>query len=197
MPIRTRSRAPAGHLCASSLCWPSIAAAAASSARGNAKRNESPCRSTSSPPCSRTAVRRISLWSASASPYVLPSRFSSCVDPSMSVKRKVTVPVRSSVTGVYGKGVTRRRSKRQAAPFRENAICEGTQRERRGFDPRTTPSAFSSASTTVGEPRLITTLPGASVTPLIARSQYSSSGTAGIPNPGVAGRSPARAYERS
>jgi hypothetical protein len=100
MPIRTRSRAPAGHLCASSLCWPSIAAAAASSARGNAKRNESPCRSTSSPPCSRTVVRRISLWSASASPYVLPSRFRSCVDPSMSVKRKVTVPVRSSVIGV-------------------------------------------------------------------------------------------------
>src|SRR5207244_1984187 len=50
-----------------------------------------------SPPWSPTDARRIFRWSASASPYLLPRRLSSCVDPSMSVKRKVTVPVSRSV----------------------------------------------------------------------------------------------------
>src|SRR5262249_11955504 len=49
------------------------------------------------PPCSSNASRRICLWTPSASPYrSAPSRFSSAVEPSMSVKRKVTVPTGSS-----------------------------------------------------------------------------------------------------
>ena len=40
--------------------------------------------------------------------------------------------------------------------------------------------ASRAACTTVGEPAFMTTLPGASVTPFSARSQYSSTGTSMI-----------------
>ena len=50
MPIRTRTLLAPGHSCAASARCAAIAAFAAPSARGNAKRNESPWLSTSSPP---------------------------------------------------------------------------------------------------------------------------------------------------
>ena len=80
-------------------CAAATAAAAAPAAVGNATKNASPCVSTSTPPCAANAVAQHPtvlsqrhLHSASG-----PSMCSSRVDPSMSVKRKVTVPLGSSV----------------------------------------------------------------------------------------------------
>ena len=69
---------------------------------GNAKKNASPCVSTSTPPSAAQASRIRRRCSASASAYPsAPSSCSSFVEPSTSVKRKVTVPEgRSARTGV-------------------------------------------------------------------------------------------------
>src|SRR5919197_3709530 len=93
MPIRTRTSLASGHSCVASARCASIAVFAASSARRKAKRNESPWLWTSAPRRSCAAVRRIRRCAARRSPYLPPSLLRSCVEPSMSVKRKVTVPV--------------------------------------------------------------------------------------------------------
>ena len=76
------------------------AAARAPGAVGKAKKKASPCVSTSTPPSAAHASRMIRRCSASASAYAsAPSSCRSFVEPSTSVKRKVTVPVgRSSRT---------------------------------------------------------------------------------------------------
>ena len=75
---------------------PFCAAAAAPSASGavrNATKKASPCVSTSTPLCAPNASRRMRRCSASAFAYsAVPSSWSSFVEPSTSVKRKVTVP---------------------------------------------------------------------------------------------------------
>ena len=70
-----------------------VAASTASGARANARRNASPCVSTSTPPSDTHASRTIRRWSSSATAYLSgPSSSSSRVDPSTSVNRNVTVP---------------------------------------------------------------------------------------------------------
>src|SRR6188508_2653812 len=71
-----------------------MAARAASSARRNATKKASPCVSTSLPPAPAAAARTIRRWSSRAAPYrSAPRERSSRVDPSTSLKRKVTVPL--------------------------------------------------------------------------------------------------------
>ena len=78
---------------------------------GKAKKNASPCVSTSTPAEPRTPRATMRRCSASASAYAsAPSECSSRVEPSTSVKRKVTVPVgRSSRTRHDHPSVTRGR----------------------------------------------------------------------------------------
>src|SRR5436190_2384740 len=77
----------------------SRAAASASEARANATKNASPCVSTSTPRCRTKASRSTRLCSANVCAYASPSSCNNHVEPSMSVKRNVTVPVGSSRTG--------------------------------------------------------------------------------------------------
>jgi hypothetical protein len=73
------------------------AAASAPGAVGKPKKKASPCVSTSTPPFTAHASRITALCSASAVAYASkPISRSIDVDPSTSVKRKVTVPVGSS-----------------------------------------------------------------------------------------------------
>jgi hypothetical protein len=89
MPIRTES---------SSFCCASRAASSAPGAVGNATKKASPCVSTSTPPWRSKASRMTRRCSARCLPYSsAPSSCNSRVEPSMSVKRKVTVPVGRSV----------------------------------------------------------------------------------------------------
>src|SRR5690242_9317460 len=70
------------------------AASSAPGAVGRATKNASPCVSTSTPPCAAHTSRTTRRCSASASAYrSAPSSRRSFVEPSTSVKRKVTVPV--------------------------------------------------------------------------------------------------------
>ena len=61
-----------GHGCASSASWPSTAARSASRALENATKKESPCVSTSCPPCATNASRNNSWWSAQHLPVAIP-----------------------------------------------------------------------------------------------------------------------------
>ena len=70
----------------------SSAAATASVALVNTTKNASPCVSTSIPPCRANASLSARLCSARSSAYRAPCSWRSRVDPSTSVKRKVTVP---------------------------------------------------------------------------------------------------------
>ena len=75
-------------------CVIARAALAAPGADGNATKKASPCGSTSTPPLAAHASRTTRRCSASASAYAsAASSRRSLVDPSTSVKRKVTVPV--------------------------------------------------------------------------------------------------------
>src|SRR4051812_19617920 len=77
----------------------SRAAARAPDAVGNTAKKASPCVSTSIPPWRSNAERKARRCSASAAPYFsAPNSSRRRVDPSMSVKRKVTVPRGSSPT---------------------------------------------------------------------------------------------------
>ena len=79
----------------------STAAATASRARANAKKNASPCVSISTPPSSAKVSRMSRRWSESTPPYPSPSRLSSAVEPSMSLKTKVTVPLGREASAQY------------------------------------------------------------------------------------------------
>ena len=100
--VASRSARPCGAPCGrgsgrrSSAVRASAAAATASAALGNATKNASPCVSTSTPECRANASRRARRWSASRSAYAAPCSWRSRVEPSTSVKRKVTVPLGSS-----------------------------------------------------------------------------------------------------
>src|SRR3954452_23055319 len=83
MPIRTRSE----FVCAS---WIARAAATAEVASRKAVENSSPWQSISSPPCSATAARTMRRCSSRAPGYRSPSDCTRAVEPSMSVKRRVT-----------------------------------------------------------------------------------------------------------
>jgi hypothetical protein len=86
----------AGHSCAASAACAVAAAFTAAAALPKTAKNESPLRSISIPPAASNASRSSRLCAASASLYrSRPSAFSSRVEPSMSVNRKVTVPVGS------------------------------------------------------------------------------------------------------
>ena len=63
-PIRTRTRTCSGHSCDASSRCASIAADTASRADRNAQNNESPCVSTTWPPCAATAARNTPSCSA-------------------------------------------------------------------------------------------------------------------------------------
>src|SRR3954469_6024787 len=83
MPIRTRGE----FVCAS---WIARAAATAEVASRKAVENSSPWQSISSPPCSATAARTMRRCSSRAPGYRSPSDCTRPVEPSMSVKRRVT-----------------------------------------------------------------------------------------------------------
>src|SRR5439155_12244861 len=95
MPMRTRI-GPAAS--------PSSAAAAAESAPGavgKATKNASPCVSTSTPPWRPNASRNVRRCSVSAAAYpVAPRSCSNLVEPSMSLKRNVTVPLGRAAIGL-------------------------------------------------------------------------------------------------
>ena len=92
---------------ASVIAW---AAVAAPGADANATKKAFPCVSTSTPPSPAHASRTTRRCSARASAYAsAPSSRSSFVDPSTSVKRKVTVPVGRSDRR---RGIIRRRGSR-------------------------------------------------------------------------------------
>src|SRR3954470_11926637 len=83
MAIRTRGE----FVCAS---WIARAAATAEVASRKAVENSSPWQSISSPPCSATAARTMRRCSSRAPGYRSPSDCTRPVEPSMSVKRRVT-----------------------------------------------------------------------------------------------------------
>jgi hypothetical protein len=85
---------PPGHAQPGSLRWTSTAAATAPLARANAAKKASPCVSTSCPCAASKASRRQRSCSFRTVSYPSPRDLSSRVDPSMSVKRKVTGPER-------------------------------------------------------------------------------------------------------
>lgn len=96
----------------------SAAAATAWAARRNATKKASPCVSTSTPECLVNASRRALLCSPSRSAYRGPSSWRSLVDPSTSVKRRVTVPAGSSralTARSFHRAATQRRWLRAAA----------------------------------------------------------------------------------
>ena len=84
---RRASRGPRGRAA------PRRPPSTASRARGNAKKNASPCVSISTPPRSAKHSRISRRWSARSPSYRSPSCLSSAVEPSMSLKTNVTVPL--------------------------------------------------------------------------------------------------------
>ncbi len=95
IPVRTRRAPSGGHSSRASPAWISAAAATAALARENARKTPSPAQSTSWPPCSRAAARTSSRRRARTAANRSPSACMSRVDPSMSAKSKVTVPLGS------------------------------------------------------------------------------------------------------
>ena len=67
-PMRTRTCTCSGQSCAARLSWASIAAETASRAERKAQNSESPCVSTTRPPCASTEARSTSACSAKTSP---------------------------------------------------------------------------------------------------------------------------------
>ena len=119
-PFRTRigpvARAPAA----------ASAAVAAPSAVGKATKNASPCVSTSTPPALATASRSSRRCSSSAAAYSSgPSSCSSRVEPSTSVKRKVTVPLGRSarIRPLRGRSQPRASANRSAAKSMSSSEC--------------------------------------------------------------------------
>src|SRR5438477_8699578 len=96
--MRTRRTRPPGHMRIISARWASYAPRAASCARANATKNASPCVSTSNPWCRPNASRSRHRCASSSAPYRSPHSFSSLVEPSTSVNRKVTVPLGGELT---------------------------------------------------------------------------------------------------
>ena len=90
--MRTRIGVAVGHRSASMSCWAARAAATASTADPNAAASPSPMVENTVPPCSATARRSSSSWRDRADRIASSSSCHSRVDPSMSVKRNVTVP---------------------------------------------------------------------------------------------------------
>ena len=91
--------APSGHACSRSARCAATAALTASRARGNEKKNASPCVSISVPPAAPNVSRTIRRWSRDSVPNASsPSSCRSFVDPSMSVNANVTVPAWSELT---------------------------------------------------------------------------------------------------
>ena len=97
-PMRTRMAPPSGHLCVAKPRWASAAAPHASSALWKTQKNESPSVLSSAPFRLWKALRRMAWWSTWAWTYLSPSSCMSLVEPSMSVKRNVTVPLGRAVT---------------------------------------------------------------------------------------------------
>src|SRR6476646_5668997 len=102
MPIRTRSCSPSGHSTAVSWRCRSTAVATASAARSNAAKYASPCVSMTLPPLLAQASSISRPCSARRFPYSVPNARRSSVEPSMSVKRKVTVPRGRSLASADG-----------------------------------------------------------------------------------------------
>ena len=101
-PRRSRSARRCGSPCArgsgpraSALCAPRPRPRPRRPRRAKATKNASPCVSTSTPSCLANASRSARRCSARRSAYAAPCSCSSRVEPSTSVKRKVTVPVGS------------------------------------------------------------------------------------------------------
>src|SRR5215210_4378514 len=94
--MRTRSCAPSGQEWSAMKRWAVTAAATASPGSSNATKNSSPRESISEPERSATASRTRVRCSMRAGCHPSASRRASSVDPSRSVKKKVTVPVGSS-----------------------------------------------------------------------------------------------------
>ena len=92
-PIRAFSGTPPGHSCASSPRCACRAAATASLAEVNTTKKLSPSVPISTPPCAANDSRRILRCADNASPHAAPNRFSSDVDPSISLNSSVSVPV--------------------------------------------------------------------------------------------------------
>ena len=96
-PIRTRTGGPGDQSWAARPRWAATAARIAPTGLRKATKKASPWVLTSVPPASATARRTIAACSSWTAGYRSPSAWSRRVEPSMSVKRNVTVPVGRSV----------------------------------------------------------------------------------------------------
>ncbi len=96
-PIRTRTGGPGDQSCAARPRWAATAAPTAPAGLRNTAKKASPWVLTSTPPPSETARRMIAACSSRTAGYRSPSSWRRLVEPSMSVNRKVTVPVGRSV----------------------------------------------------------------------------------------------------
>src|SRR5689334_13422493 len=94
--MRTRTSFPSGHGCSASARCASAAAAAALPADAKAAKLASPSLPTWNPPWRSNASPRRRRCCDRRSWYASPVRWSSCVEPSMSLKSSVTVPLGSS-----------------------------------------------------------------------------------------------------
>src|SRR5215211_5148473 len=106
MAMRTRSRLSSSWLPVCRARWAEMAASRASGAVGKAAQKASPTVLKTKPPRSSMASLRISSWRASTSDMASGLLSQSLVEPSMSVKRKVTVPVGGLGTVAFLQGVS-------------------------------------------------------------------------------------------
>src|SRR5215216_656356 len=95
--MRTRTAGPGDQSWAARPRWAATAARTAPAGLAKATKKASPWVLTSTPPASATARRMIAACSSWTAAYRSPSAWSRRVEPSMSVNRKVTVPVGRSV----------------------------------------------------------------------------------------------------
>src|SRR6266540_628528 len=93
--MRTFSATPSGHGAWASASCASIAAWTAAAAVGKTTKNASPTVRTSTPPFGVKAARRMRSCCSSTGVNALPKRWTSFVEPSMSLKKNVSVPVGS------------------------------------------------------------------------------------------------------
>src|SRR5437588_1521155 len=101
MPMRTRSSTPSGQSAPASARWPCSAARIASFGFRKTKNEASPCVPTACPPAFSAASRRSRSCCERTSAKPSFRRRSNAVEPSTSLKRKVTVPVGSSTPGGF------------------------------------------------------------------------------------------------
>src|SRR5215469_3378050 len=135
-PIRTPTAAPPGHSCAPSARWAETQQATASAADSNTTKKLSPSVPISCPRRSDMAVRSIARWADSTSPYRCPRRLSSTVDPSMSLKSMVTVPVGSLRTPKVLAEARTARAHAQRVAYSHDSF-----RDHLGIDPEVHPAA--------------------------------------------------------